>query len=90
MSMSTKLDRVVTYNDELSFINLRDPSMTWSCEVMWQINYVIFLLTLDQWPQNVIYREGLSPIMSNNPLHHVGSHDKLRTLNLHYRNAYGQ
>ena len=37
MSMATKLDRLVTYNEELQLI-------TWSCKDTSQIKYVIFLL----------------------------------------------
>ena len=36
MSMATKLDRLVTYNEELQLI-------TWSCKDTLQIKYVIFL-----------------------------------------------
>ena len=42
--MATKLGRFVTYYKELPPIKLQDPSVTWSCEVTWQIKNVISLL----------------------------------------------
>ena len=36
----------------------------------------------------VTYCEGLTPIKPHNPLNML-SHDKLKTLNSHYHNAYG-
>ena len=54
MPMTTKLDRVVTYNEELPSINPYDPSVTSSCEVMLQNQYLIFPLALDKWPSNMV------------------------------------
>ena len=39
--MATKPITVVKYRKELPPINLHDPSMSWSCEVTWQIKYTI-------------------------------------------------
>ena len=33
LPLVTKLDWVVTYNEELTFVKLHDPSITWFCEV---------------------------------------------------------
>ena len=33
ISMGTKLGRVVTYNNEFSFMKLHDPSITWFFDV---------------------------------------------------------
>ena len=42
--MATRPGRVVTYNKKLPIIKLHNPSITWFCEVMWQIRYFKFLL----------------------------------------------
>ena len=49
--MVTKLVKVVTYSEELALIDLHDPSMRWSCEVTWQIKYIISSLAEDPWTQ---------------------------------------
>ena len=54
MPMTTKLDRVVTYNAELPSIKPYDPSVTSSCEVTLQNQYLVFLLALDKWPSNMV------------------------------------
>ena len=36
ISMGTKLGRVVTYNNEFSFMKLHDPSITWFFDVTWK------------------------------------------------------
>ena len=52
MLMVIRLIRVVTYCNEFPPINLHDPSMRWSCEVMWQIKYTISLTAVDPWIPN--------------------------------------
>ena len=47
MSMSTKLGRVVTYNEELPPKKSHDYLITWSFEVMWQMKKVISPLELN-------------------------------------------
>ena len=42
--MISKLGRVVTYKEEFPLIKFRDPSITWFCKVMGQIN--IFFIHL--------------------------------------------
>ena len=37
---NTKLFRAVTRCEELSFINMHDTSMEWSCGAIWQIKYI--------------------------------------------------
>ena len=37
---NTKLFRAVTCCEELSFINMHDTSMEWSCGAIWQIKYI--------------------------------------------------
>ena len=50
MPMANKLCSVVTYNKEHHPITSYDSSITCSCEYV--IEYVIYLLALDQWPPN--------------------------------------
>ena len=50
MLMVNKCDRVLTYYKRLPLITSPDPSIMWSCEVMWQIKYSISSLALGQWP----------------------------------------
>ena len=44
MPMTTKPDRVVTFNEELPCINSGDPFITWSCKVLLPVKYVMPLL----------------------------------------------
>ena len=37
MTLAIKLGRVVTYDEELPSLKLKDPLMTWICKVTWQI-----------------------------------------------------
>lgn len=68
--MNTKLGKV-TYNDELPRTKLHDSSITWFCEVTYQIRWFMSLLVLAQWPpilEGGDLHERLPPIISNNPL----------------------
>ena len=42
--MSTKLGKVVTYNEELLLIKLVNSTITWFCEVTWQISTLYLYL----------------------------------------------
>ena len=46
---ATKPARVVKHNEELAPITSNDPSIMWSCELTWQIKYVISLLAQVLW-----------------------------------------
>lgn len=48
-SMTSKLDRFVTYSQEISPMKSHDPSIRWCCHVTGQIKYVICPFSLDQW-----------------------------------------
>ena len=77
--MVTKIEKVVTYNEELLLIKLLGPSITLFCEVSWYIKCFISLLAIDQWPPNMTkwwlsvtwqsgtQCEGLPPINLSNP-----------------------
>ena len=47
------LDKLVTYYEKLPHITPLDPSITWSCEVMQQIKYIISPLSQDLWLLNL-------------------------------------
>ena len=53
MLMATKLGKVATYHEGLPLITAQDPSIMWSCEVIWHIKYFISPLAQDQWPPNM-------------------------------------
>ena len=44
MSLFTKPVTVVAYRKEIPPINLHDPLIMWSCEVIWKIKYVMYSL----------------------------------------------
>lgn len=54
MSITTKLDMVLIYNERLSVINSNYSSLLWSCEVTSQIKYIISALAFDQQPSNIV------------------------------------
>ena len=70
---STKLDRVVTYHEEVPPINSLDPLITWSCNITWQTKIITPLA-------------GLLPIWSHD---FARSRDKLTPLYLHCHSAFG-
>lgn len=43
----------MTYNEKLPSINLRDPFITWTCEIMLQIEKVTSSLSQILWPSNL-------------------------------------
>ena len=51
--MTTKLERVVTYCEELPQLKTYEPSITWSCKIRWQINTLYLLFhyanSLQKW-----------------------------------------
>ena len=53
MSMTTKLDRVGIFNEELPFITSHNPLIRWSCKVTWNIKSITSLLQQCQWPPKV-------------------------------------
>ena len=53
---ASELGRVGIDNDKLTSIKSQDPSIMWSCKVMWKIRFVIYLLTQDLWPPNLAKR----------------------------------
>ena len=53
MPIATKLGRMVTYNKELLRIKSDDSLTRGSCDVSWQIKYVISPVFLDQGPMNM-------------------------------------
>ena len=83
--VATKLGRVVTYSKKFPFIKLRDPSVTWSCNVTWRIEYVKSPLTLDQWPPNMarwwLTLRYFHPYSQITLCGHLKSCVKLKTLN---------
>lgn len=52
-TMARKLDRVVTYNEELPPLMSHNSSSTRSCKVTWQIKCLMYSLALDQWSPNM-------------------------------------
>ena len=64
--MATKHGKVVTYHEEPHFKRLHDNSVTWFCEVMWEIRYFTSPIVLDI--KMVTLCEGHQPINSHNPL----------------------
>ena len=51
--MTTKSNRVLTYNEELPTIKLDDPSITWFFEVTRGNKDYFSPLALDQWQLNM-------------------------------------
>ena len=51
--MATKIGRLVTYNEELSFKELPYPLMTRLCDFTWQTKIIISPLPQYLWPLNV-------------------------------------
>ena len=72
MSMVTKLDRVMTYHEELPSIKSHDPLVTWSCRNTWQTKWIYIstnrVPTATKLGRMVTYFDGLLPIKSNDPL----------------------
>ena len=69
--MSTKRGKMVTYNEELLLIKLFNSTITWFCEVMWQISALYFYLLETNGYQTCKVsnrREGLP---------HINSYDSL-------------
>ena len=64
MLPATKFREVLIYNRELFSINSHVPSNMWSCEVIWNVRFVISLLLA----KTVTYYEKLIPINSHNSL----------------------
>ena len=64
MPTANKLGTVATYKKELSNIKSYDPSITWSCEVTRETEYVLSPFSPKSTkPSKVVAdREGLSPI----------------------------
>ena len=53
MHMVTKLFTLVAHHEEPTTINSHDSLVMWSCEVRWQFENFIFLLSQDLWSLNL-------------------------------------
>ena len=51
---SNLLGWFVTYSEELPSIKSQDPLISWSCEITWQIKYVISLPPKVLWPLKLV------------------------------------
>ena len=47
-----RLTGIVTYCKKFHSAKLHDPSMKWSCEVTWEIKYIIWLPVKKPWTPN--------------------------------------
>ena len=51
--MTTKLENVLIYHEEIPPVKLHDLSIARFCEVTWHIKYFINPLVMDQWLLNM-------------------------------------
>ena len=69
MPLPTKPGRIVTYSEEIFFINSEDTLITRSYNVTWQIKFIIPLLPQDLWLLKVVsYYKKLPLIKSHKDL----------------------
>ena len=95
MAMATKLGRVVSYDEGNSTIMSDDPLVTWSHDVMWQIENLISPLPQGVWLSNVA--DWWLMVRVNHLCGHmilwkrgdVSSRDKLKAQQILFGEAYG-
>ena len=83
--MATRLDRVEIYNETLLSLKIQGPLVTWSCMDLYY--HRPRASKLGRWwlTMRISHLESHTTLWTRG---HVRSSDKLKTLYLHYHNAY--